>query len=122
MKLKLTIKTFEIMGTLIKKKGSFPLMAKKTVNKFFDDFITQDFDWSEKKFSTSGTNQPPANLKETDKDSKVELAANEVTKENFKVEIDKNSLINSSENEVVTKNNLVKKEFNYRSFCRLPTL
>ena len=102
------------MGTLIKKKGSFPLMAKKTVNRFFDDFITKDFDWSEKKFSTLDSNQTSLTIKETDKDIKVELAATEMKKENFKVEIDKDLLVNPSENEV-------RKEFNYRSFCRLPT-
>lgn len=110
------------MGTLIKKKGSFPLMAKKTVNKFFDDFITQDFYWSEKKFSDSGSKPSPVNLKETDNAIEVDLTAAEMNTEDFKVEIGKNSLINSSDNEVISKNNLVKKEFNYRSFCRLPTL
>jgi HSP20 family protein len=110
------------MGTLIKKKGSFPLMAKKTVNRFFDDFITKDFDWSDKKFSTSGSNQPSLNMQEPDKDIKVELAAIEMKKENLKVEIDKDLLVNPSENEVRKKENFIKKEFNYRSFCRLPTL
>lgn len=110
------------MGTLIKKKGSFPLMAKKTVNKFFDDFVTQDFDWSEKKFSESASKQPSVNLKETDNAIEVDLTAVEMNTEDFKVEIGENSLINSADNEVITKNNLVKKGFNYRSFCRLPTL
>ena len=110
------------MGTLIKKKGSIPLMAKKTVNRFFDDFITKDFDWSEKKFSTSDSNQTSLTIKETDKDIKVELAATEMKKENFKVEIDKDLLVNPSENEVRKKDNFIRKEFNYRSFCKLPTL
>lgn len=110
------------MGTLIKKKGAFPLLAKKTVNKFFDDFITKDFDWSDKKFSASGSQQPPEDLKGTGKDIKVELAVTEMKKDNFTVGIDKELLSNSFENEVIKKENFVRKEFNYRSFCRLPTL
>jgi len=43
-------------------------------------------------------------------------------KENFKVEIDKDLLVNPSENEVRKKDNFIRKEFNYRSFCKLPTL
>jgi HSP20 family molecular chaperone IbpA len=96
-------------------------MAKKTVNKFFDDFITKDFDWSEKKFSASDSKQPAVNLKETDKDIEVELAT-EMKTEIFKVEIDNDILLNSSEDEIRKKGNIVRREFNYRSFCRLPTL
>ena len=109
------------METLIKRKGLFPLMAKKTVNKFFDDFITKDFDWSDKKFSASGSKQPSVNLKETDKDIEVELAT-EMKSENFKTEIDNDILLNSSGDEIRKKENIVRREFNYRSFCRLPTL
>lgn len=110
------------MGTLIKRKGSFPLMAKKTVNKFFNDFITQDFDWSEKKFSESGNTTSPVNLKETDNAIEFELSAGEMNIEDFKVEIGNNLILYSSENEVRKKDDLVRTEFNYRSFCRLPNL
>jgi HSP20 family molecular chaperone IbpA len=108
------------METLIKRKGSFPLMAKKTVNKFFDDFITKDFDWSEKKFSESGSKQPSVNLKETDNAIEVELTAAEMNSEDFNLEIGNDFLLSSSQNDVIKKDNLVRKEFNYRSFCRLP--
>jgi HSP20 family protein len=110
------------METLIKRKGSFPLMAKKTVNKFFDDFITKDFDWSDKKFSESGSKQPSVNLKGTVKDIDVELATAEMKREDFKGKIDNDMLLNTTEKEVKKKDNFVRKEFNYRSFCRLPNL
>jgi HSP20 family molecular chaperone IbpA len=110
------------METLIKRKGSFPLMAKKTVNKFFDDFITKDFDWSEKKFSASESKQPAVNLKETGNAIAVKLTAAEMNTEDFKIEIGNDLLLNSSENEVRKNDNLARKEFNYRSFCRLPNL
>lgn len=110
------------MGTLIKRKESFPLMAKKTVNKFFDDFITKDFDWSDKKFSASGIKQPSVDLKETANDIEDELPTAEKKTEDFKVVNGHDLLLNSSEAEVRKKDNFIKKEFNYRSFCRLPSL
>ena len=110
------------MGTLIKKKGSFPLMAKKTVNKFFDDFITQDFDWSEKKFSESGSKTSPVNLKETYNDIKIELETIAMSKEDFTIETHEDSLKISSKNEVNKKERFISRKFDYRSFCRLPTL
>ena len=110
------------MGTLIKRKGSFPLLAKKTVDKFFNDFITKDFDWGDKKFSASVSQKPSVIVNETDKDINVELTTVEIKKDNYKVEIDNYLLVNSSQNEVRKKDNFIKKEFNYRSFCRLPTL
>jgi HSP20 family protein len=112
------------METLVKRNGLFPSMANKSVNTFFDDFITKDlFDWSDKNFVSLGSNLPSVNLKESDTKIEVELAAPGMKKEDFKVEIENDVLMISSEKEeekeeVRKKDNYVRREFNYQSFCR----
>lgn len=112
------------MKTLVKRNGLFPSMGSKSVNSFFDDFITKDlFDWTDKNFASLGSNLPSVNLKETDTNIEIELAAPGMKKEDFKVEIENNMLMISSEKEeekeeVGKKDNYIRKEFNYQSFCR----
>ncbi|WP_269243535.1 Hsp20/alpha crystallin family protein [Flavobacterium limnophilum] len=115
------------METLVR-AGLFPTLANKTVNNFFDDFITRDlFDWTDKNFAALGSNLPSVNLKETDTNIEVELAAPGMKREDFKVEIDNDVLMISSEKEeekeeVRKKDNYIRKEFNYQSFSRTFTL
>ena len=112
------------MKTIVKRNGLFPSMGSKSVNSFFDDFITKDlFDWTDKNFASLGSNLPSVNLKETDTNIEIELAAPGMKKEDFKVEIENDMLIISSEKEeekeeVGKKDNYIRKEFNYQSFCR----
>lgn len=112
------------METLVKRNGLFPSTVNKSVNTFFDDFITKDlFDWSDKNFVALGSNLPSVNLKETDKQIEFELAAPGMKKEDFKVEIDNDILMISSEKEeekeeVRKADHYVRREFNYQSFCR----
>ena len=112
------------METLVKRDGLFPSLVSRPLNNFFDDFIVKDlFDWSDRNFTTLGTNLPSVNLKETDTKLEVELAAPGMKRDDFKVEIDNNILLISSEKEEETeevrkKDNYVRKEFNYQSFCR----
>jgi HSP20 family protein len=109
------------METLVKRNGLFPLVP---VNNFFDDLFTKDiFDWTDRNFSSIGSNLPSVNLKETDDLLKIELAAPGMKKEDFKVEIDNNTLLISSEKEeekeeTRKKDNYIRKEFNYQSFFR----
>ena len=111
------------MGTLVKRNSTFP-----TANTLLDDFFAKDiFDWSDKNFSTIGSNLPSVNLKETDDKLIFDLAAPGMKKEDFKVEVDNNMLMISSEKkeekeETRKKDNYVRKEFNYQSFCRSFTL
>lgn len=99
-------------------------MGSKSVNSFFDDFITKDlFDWTDKNFAGLGSNLPSVNLKETDTNIEIELAAPGMKREDFKVEIDNDMLMISSEKEeekeeVGKKENYIRKEFNYQSFYR----
>ncbi len=112
------------METLVKRDGLFPSLIGKSVNNFFDDFLTKDlFDWTDRNFATLGSNLPSVNLKETDTHLKVEMAAPGMKREDFKVEIDNNTLMISSEKEeekeeTRKKDNFVRKEFNYQSFFR----
>ena len=112
------------METLVKRNGLFPSMGSKSVNSFFDDFITKDlFDWTDKNFAVLGSNLPSVNLKETDTNIEIELAAPGMKREDFKVEIDNDLLMISSEKEeekeeVGKKDNYIRKEFNYQSFYR----
>ena len=107
------------MENLVKRNSSLP-----TLNTFFDDFFTKDvFDWNDKNFSTTGSNLPSVNLKETEDKLEVDLAAPGMKKEDFKVEIDNNMLMISSEKEESKeesrkKDNYLRKEFNYQSFYR----
>ena len=107
------------MKTLVKRNNFDP-----SVNALFDDFFTRDiFDWTDKNFSTMGSNLPSVNLKETDDKLEVELAAPGMKKEDFKVEIDNNMLMISSEKqeekkEERKKDNYLRKEFSYQSFYR----
>ena len=111
------------MGTLVKRNSTFP-----SANTLLDDFFSKDiFDWSDKNFSTMGSNLPSANLRETDSKLEVDLAAPGMKKEDFKVEIDNHTLMVSSEKkeekeETRKKDNYHRREFNYQSFCRSFTL
>ena len=112
------------METLVKRDGLFPSLISKSVNNFFDDFLTKDlFDWTDRNFAALGSNLPSVNLKETDSKLEVEMAAPGMKREDFKVEIDNNTLMISSEKEeereeTRKKDNYVRKEFNYQSFYR----
>ncbi|WP_281299359.1 Hsp20/alpha crystallin family protein [Flavobacterium limnophilum] len=110
------------METLIKRKGLFPSMSRKTVDRFFDDFITRDLsDWTDEVFGEASGKLPSANLQETDTNIEVELAAPGMKRKNIKEEIDDDPLIIfSKKKENRTEDSPVKFQFNYRSFCRLP--
>lgn len=112
------------MKTLVKKDGLFPSLESKSIHNFFDDFITKDlFDWTDRNFAALGSNLPSVNLKETDTEIEVELAAPGMKREDFKVTIDNDVLMISSEKEekkeeVSKKENYIRREFNYQAFSR----
>ena len=81
------------MSQLIKKTPLFPSFPT-----FFDDFFTKDFfDWNDKNFAKVGTTLPSVNLKETDKDFRIDLAVPGMKKDDFKVEMHNGILTVSSE-------------------------
>ena len=115
--------TLQIMETLVKRNGSLP-----SVGSLFEDFFSKDiFNWADKNFAASGSNLPSVNLRETDNELEVELAAPGMQKEDFKVEVENNMLIISSEKQQENEDKedregYIRREFNYQSFYRSFTL
>ncbi len=89
---------------------------------FFDRFWNNELmDWNRSNFSSTNTSLPAVNVKETDDDFIIELAAPGMSKKDFKVNFNNNILTISSEvkNEKEEKDdNYTRKEFSYQSFQR----
>lgn len=78
-------------------------------------------DWGHSNFSSTNTSLPAVNVKETDDDFVIELAAPGMDKNDFKINFKNNVLTISSEkkNESEEKSqNYTRKEFSYQSFQR----
>lgn len=107
------------MNSLSKRDRFFPSMGS-----FFDDVFSKDlFDWNDKNFSSFGSTLPSANVKETDKNFQIDVAAPGLKKDDFKIELKNHVLSISSEKqdekeEKDSKGNFTRKEFSYQSFCR----
>ncbi|MFN0083459.1 MAG: Hsp20/alpha crystallin family protein [Ferruginibacter sp.] len=109
--------------TTLRRNGNF-------VNQFptfFDDFLNRDiFNWGSQNFSTTNSTIPAVNIKESNDEYVVEVAAPGMTKQDFTVQLVGNNLTISSqkENEVVNDENVKyrSREFSYQSFSRTFTL
>lgn len=103
--------------SIIKRNEFFPNLS------LFDDFLSRDL-WNLGSNNSSSTNTtiPLVNIKETNNNFEVEMAAPGMSKEDFKVELDGNILIISSEkkdqNEVKEDHRFTRREFSYQSFQR----
>ena len=109
--------------TLLKRNGN--LFNQLPV--LFDDFINRDsFNWGLSNFSSSNTTVPAVNIRETNENYHVEVAAPGMQKKDFKVELDGNLLTISSEKsdkkEEVDAEKYTRKEFSYQAFQRSFTL
>lgn len=104
--------------SLIKKTDRLPFL--------FDDLFTTDWLGGTTNVNKIGFNTPAVNIKETEDDYAVELAAPGLVKEDFNIELDNDLLIISSEkkseNESEEKGKYTRKEFSYTSFKRSFTL
>jgi len=95
-----------------------------TIPSLFDDFFTRDWlDSSLANWKVSGATLPAANVKESNDDFQIEVAAPGMTRDDFKVELDNNVLTISSEREEKNeqkdeKGNYTRREFSYQSFQR----
>lgn len=100
--------------TLIKKTDRLPFL--------FDDFFTTDWLGGTVNTNKISFNTPAVNVKETDEDFTIELAAPGLAKEDFNIELDNDVLTISSEvkseKETVNEGKYTRKEFNYSSFKR----
>jgi HSP20 family protein len=93
----------------------------------FDRFFENDmFDWSNRNFSNTNTTLPSVNIKESNDDFEVEVAAPGLTKNDFKIELNHDLLTISSEkeveNEIKEGQQFSLREFSYQSFSRSFTL
>ena len=78
-------------------------------------------DWSHTNFSNTNTSLPAVNVKETNDEFVIELAAPGMEKKDFKINFNNNVITISSEKEdkkEVQKENYTRKEFSYQSFQR----
>jgi HSP20 family protein len=101
------------------------MLAKRNENyfpSFFDRFINNELmDWNSSNFSSTNTSLPAVNVKETNDDFLIEVAAPGMNKNDFNVSFNKNVLTISSEkkNEKNDKDeNFTRREFSYQSFQR----
>jgi HSP20 family protein len=105
--------------SLLKRNGElFPAMPG-----LFNDLFTRDFfNWGLSNNSETNTTIPAVNIRETNDNFVVEMAAPGMTKKDFRVELDGNMLTISSEktNEHQENDNerYSRKEFSYQSFQR----
>ncbi len=92
------------------------------VSRFFDDDWFNLFDWTSQNFSPTQTTLPSVNIKETDDNFIVEVAAPGMRKEDFHVELHDNMLTIKSErqeeHEEKKEDRYTRREFSYQSFQR----
>jgi len=90
---------------------------------FFNDFFAKDFwNWGLENNSSTNTTIPAINVKETNDNFEVEVAAPGMTKKDFKIELNGNMLTISSEKQNEWQENenekYTRREFSYQSFQR----
>ena len=103
--------------TLIKR--TYPEFPQ--ISNWLEDIFAKDFDFVSKMKGTI----PLVNIRETNDNYVIELAAPGLQKDSFDLDLDNNVLTISSkteQNEVSKEVNYTKKEFNYCSFKRAFTL
>ena len=101
------------------------MLAKRSENVFpsiFDRFFNSDLmDWNMSNFSSTNTSLPAVNVKETDNEFVIEVAAPGMNKNDFKVNFHNNVLTISSERKnekEEKKEHYNRREFSYQSFQR----
>ncbi len=98
------------------------------MDSFFDDFFKSQFPALQKmNFSAEGTTMPAINIKETDEEYALEVAAPGLVKKDFNISVENGMLTISAEKEVKTEEEeeeegYTRKEFSYSSFKRSFTL
>lgn len=102
-------------------------LMKRTENNWpfpslMDNLFSRDLmDWSTSNYSNTNTTIPAVNIKETDDDFQIEVAAPGMDKKDFKINLENNQLMISSERQSNVKEkdeNYTRKEFSYQSFQR----
>ncbi len=100
-------------------------LARRNEN-YFPSFIDRFFnnelmDWGTSNFSRTNTSLPAVNVKETDDDYFIEVAAPGMTKKDFSINFQNNVLTISSEKQNEKEDSddsYTRREFSYQSFQR----
>jgi len=108
--------------TLIKRSDiNFP-----SIPSFIDNLFSRDWmDWSNLNFSSTNTTLPAVNIRESDNEYELEVAAPGMKKDSFRINLDKDQLTISSEWEEEKKKDeedYTRREFSYQSFQRSFTI
>ncbi len=105
------------------------MLARRNENylpSFFERFFNNDLtDWNLTNFSGTNTSLPAVNVKETNDEFVIELAAPGMDKKDFKISFRNNVITISSEKEEKKeekKDNYTRREFSYQSFQRAFTV
>ena len=100
-------------------------LAKRTdsfLPTFFDRIFNNDLmDWNTTNFSSPNSSMPAVNVKETDDEYTIEVAAPGMNKKDFKINFQNNVLTISSEmkdEKEEKEDNYTRREFCYQSFQR----
>ncbi len=105
--------------TLIRRSENLPMWTN-----IFNDIFNHDWnDWSLRNYSMTNTTLPSVNIKETDDNFEVQVAAPGMGKGDFKVEVNQGVLSISSEKKEEREEDdsnirYTRREFSYQSFCR----
>ena len=107
-------------------------IIKRNSNNFimpelFDDFISRNlFDWGNANYSNTGTTLPAVNIRESNENFEVEMAAPGMNKNDFHILLEGNTLTitseKSDEQEEKDGEKFSRREFRYQSFQRRFTL
>jgi HSP20 family protein len=108
--------------SIIKRNGNGFFMPE-----LFDDFISRNlFDWGNSNFSNTGTTLPAVNIRESNENFEVEMAAPGMNKNDFNILLEGNTLTitseKSDEHEEKDGEKFSRREFRYQSFQRSFTL
>jgi len=108
--------------SLVKRENYSPAWSS-----FFNDFLNRDwYDWNNQNYSLTNTTIPAVNIKETENEFEVDMAAPGMAKDDFRIELNNSVLTISSEkqseNETKDGKNVTRREFSYQSFSRSFTL
>ncbi len=108
--------------TLIKRTDSnYP-----SIPSFIDNLFSRDWmDWSNLNFSSTNSTLPAVNVRESENEYELEVAAPGMKKDTFKINLDKDQLTISSEwkdEKKEKEGDYTRREFSYQSFQRSFTI
>ncbi len=107
--------------TIIKRESNWPSFPSLIDGLFSRDLM----DWSNSNFSLTNTTLPAVNIKETNDEFQIEMAAPGMSKKDFKINLEDNIMTISSEKkskEESDEEGYKRKEFSYQSFQRSFTI